>query len=81
MHGEVKSNYMINFVIGTVKDSAGKELFHECPYQGRIAVTNLTLKNDRLFSICPSGKYQISVNISEDGVKLISVNVRLDLAT
>lgn len=78
--GSVKSNYMIKFVINTIRESTGKQLFHRCPFQGRIAAMNLTLRNDKLFSIYPRGQYRLSVKMSDgDNREMFFVALEFDL--
>lgn len=80
MAGSTKSNYMINFIINTVKESTGDQLFHRCPFQGRVAMMNLTMKNDKLFSIYPRGQYRLRVNLSDGNNKeMFQVAFEIDL--
>lgn len=82
MAGTKKSNYMINFIISTIKGSTSKELFHTCPYEGKVDVSNVTLQNEKFFSIYPSGKYRINIKISDEkNVEMISVTMGITLTT
>lgn len=80
MAGTTKSNYMINFITSTIKDSAADVLFHKCPYEGLINITNIVFKNDKLLSIYPNGKYRLDVKLfDEQQVEVFYVAVQMEL--
>lgn len=80
MAGSAKSNYMINFIINTIKESTGDQLFHKCPYDGRIEIMDITMKNDKLFSIYPRGKYLVKIQIADgDNFDMMTAALELDL--
>lgn len=80
MAGSAKSNYMINFIIGTVKESTGQQLFHKCPYEGRIELMKISMKNEKLFSIYPRGKYLLRVKIADgNNIDMMTVAIEFDL--
>lgn len=80
MAGTTKSNYMINLLVSTIKDSTSKELFHKCPYEGKIELMKISMKNDKLFSIIPSGNYKIRVEIMDgNSAGLFTVELVVDL--
>lgn len=80
MAGTAKSNYMINFIVNTIKESTGEQLFHKCPYEGRIEILEFSMKNEKLFSIYPRGKYQLDIKIAdENNAELMTVGFEFDL--
>lgn len=81
MANTTKSNYMTNFLLGTIRKSTSKELFHKCPYQGRIVISNATMQNEKFFSIYPPGKYRINVKLlEEDNVEKYSAAMEIVLS-
>lgn len=79
MAGSKKSNYMISFLMKTIKESSG-DIFHQCPVSGRVSMINMTMTNEKLFSIYPRGQYRLNVKLS-DGAnhEMFSVASEIDL--
>lgn len=70
-----KSNYLINFFVNTIRESVDKQLFHKCPFQDRVELVNMTMKNDKLFSIYPRGQYRLSVKMLDADNREMYVNL------
>lgn len=71
---------MTNFIINTCRGSASKEIFHKCPFQGKIQVYNFTLNNDKLLSIFPNGRYKMIFHyFNGQGKTLLQVEMEIDL--
>lgn len=66
MAGESKSNYMTNMIINTFKSSVTTEIFHKCPFLGKISLLNVTLKAEPMLSIYPTGVYRIVIKAYDD---------------
>lgn len=80
MSGKARSNYMMNFIINTIKDSTSKQLFHKCPYQGRFELLNITMKSDSHFSIYPRGQYRLDIKLYDEGdAEMFSVAVEMKI--
>ncbi|CAO1359442.1 unnamed protein product [Diamesa tonsa] len=52
-------------VINVIRDTA-PEITHECPYNGFIKVTNLTMDLSKVLSVYPQGDYRSHWLISDD---------------
>lgn len=80
VNGTARSNYMTTMIINTVKTSATETLFHNCPFSGSIVLSNVILKADAMFSIYPSGVYQLFFKIYDDvDPQILLVNLTYDL--
>ena len=66
MAGARKSNYLINIIINIIKESTSGKIFHKCPYEGKLEITSQAMKNNKLLSIYPQGKYRIDFKICND---------------
>ncbi|CAO1364310.1 unnamed protein product [Diamesa hyperborea] len=60
----ISSNIIMNMTMTVLKESV-PDLFHECPYSGRLTAYNMTMKVDKLFSIFPSGDYRVHFVLSD----------------
>ena len=57
-------NYAINALINTVKDSM--PYLHDCPYFGKVEMTNITSDSSKFPSIFPSGIYRSRIRFYDD---------------
>ena len=66
MAGARKSNYLFNIIINIIKESTSGKIFHKCRNEGKLEITSQAMKNNKLLSICPQGKYRIDFKIFND---------------
>lgn len=82
MAGSSRSDCIMSFIINTIKQTTGEKLFHKCPYQGRVEIVNLRIRNENLFSIYPRGKYLLKIGIfDEKNLDMMTVAVEIELLT
>lgn len=77
------SNAFLNFAINQLRKTAS-ELFHKCPYEGEIDISNATLdstlydKNTQLF---PEGIYRADVFLFKNNLKILKALIGFELKT
>lgn len=79
MAGATKLNYMLKFVLSAIKESASQQLFHKCPYQGKVEIVNKALKEAKLISIYPPGLYRLDVKVSNEATVMFNVELELEI--
>jgi hypothetical protein len=57
------SNVFFQSLMAQVKTT--ENVFHKCPYEGKIEAKNLDMKEDKFFSVYISGLYRSFVMISD----------------
>ena len=67
MDGKTKNLYL-SHTIAQINSSA-PNLFHKCPYEGDVEVKNLTVDDQKAFSVFPEGIYKTSVLVFETSVE------------
>lgn len=82
MAGTSRSNYMITMLVNTIKSSATENIFHKCPFDGKIVLTNVTMKNQKLLMIYPSGNYRFVIKVNDDwDDEIFLINIAYKLET
>jgi len=74
-----RSDSLIKNVVKTIKHTA-PSLFKPCPFGGRVELYNISLKNDLLLAIYPSGRYNIEIRIFDDiDSQIFNVRTEIEL--